>query len=119
MQKVYDIIIVGAGPAGMTAALYARRAEKSVLLIERENFGGQTVYSPKIENYPAMGQISGNELADKMVEQVIEMGADLGLETVTGILLSSLVSLTSRMRSSIVNLSSIHFLSCSRVKIRM
>jgi thioredoxin reductase (NADPH) len=82
---MYDIIIIGSGPAGLTAAIYALRAGKSVMVLEKSVFGGQITYSPKIENYPAMGQISGNELADKMVEQVIEMGADLGLETVTGI----------------------------------
>ena len=84
-QTMYDIIIIGSGPAGLTAAIYALRAGKSVLILEKSAFGGQITYSPKIENYPAMGQISGNELADKMVGQVIEMGADLGLETVTGI----------------------------------
>jgi thioredoxin reductase (NADPH) len=49
---MYDIIIIGAGPAGLTAALYARRAEKSVLLIEKETFGGQITHSPRVENYP-------------------------------------------------------------------
>ena len=49
-----DIIIIGAGPAGMTAALYALRADKSVLLLEKENFGGQITYSPKLENYPSV-----------------------------------------------------------------
>lgn len=82
---MYDIIVIGSGPAGLTAAIYALRAGKSVLVLERSAFGGQITYSPKIENYPAMGQISGNELADKMVGQVIDMGADLNLETVTGI----------------------------------
>ena len=82
---MYDIIGVGAGPAGLTAALYARRAEKSVLIIERSTFGGQMTYSPKIENYPGTGSMSGNELADKMVEQVLEQGAEIELDTVTAI----------------------------------
>ena len=82
---MYDIIVVGAGPAGLTAALYARRAEKSVLLIERSTFGGQVTYSPKIENYPGYVSLSGNELADKMVEQVLEQGADVEMDTVTEI----------------------------------
>ena len=82
---MYDIIVVGAGPAGLTAALYARRAEKSVLVIERSTFGGQMTYSPKIENYPGYVSLSGNELADKMVEQVLEQGADVELDTVTEI----------------------------------
>lgn len=74
---MYDIIVIGAGPAGLTAAIYARRAEKSVLVIEKSNFGGQMTHSPKIENYPAFGQISGLELSDKMVEQALELGADI------------------------------------------
>lgn len=82
---MYDIIIIGSGPAGLTAAIYALRAGKSVLILEKSAFGGQITYSPKIENYPAMGQISGNELAEKMVEQALTMGADVNLETVTGI----------------------------------
>ena len=82
---MYDIVIIGSGPAGLTAAIYALRAGKSVLVLEKAAFGGQVTYSPKIENYPAMGQISGNELADKMVDQALSMGADVSLETVTGI----------------------------------
>lgn len=82
---MYDIIVVGAGPAGLTAALYARRAEKSVLIIERSTFGGQVTYSPKIENYPGYVSLSGNELADKMVEQVLEQGAEVELDTVKAI----------------------------------
>ena len=50
---MYDIIVVGAGCAGLTAALYARRADKSVLVLERGTFGGQITFSPKVENYPA------------------------------------------------------------------
>lgn len=82
---MYDIIIVGAGPAGMTAALYALRADKKVLLIEKETFGGQITFSPKVENYPGFMQVSGNELADHMLEQVTEHGADIELCEVTGI----------------------------------
>jgi len=82
---MYDIIVVGAGPAGLTAALYARRADKSVLILERGTFGGQMTYSPKIENYPAYDQISGNELAEKMVSQVLSMGAELEMAEVLGV----------------------------------
>ncbi len=82
---MYDIIVIGAGPAGLTAALYARRAEKSVLILEKGNFGGQITFSPKVENYPAFETVSGNELADKMIEQVLAQGADVDVETVTGI----------------------------------
>ena len=83
---MYDIIVVGAGPAGMTAALYALRADKKVLLIEKENFGGQITYSPKVENYPGFLQISGNELAEQLLGQVTEHGADIELCEVTGII---------------------------------
>ncbi|MBQ8850286.1 MAG: FAD-dependent oxidoreductase [Clostridia bacterium] len=82
---MHDIIIVGAGPAGLTAALYAKRADKSVLLIEKENFGGQITHSPKVENYPTLMQISGNELAQMMLDQVMEHGADIELAEVQGI----------------------------------
>ena len=82
---MYDIIIIGAGPAGLTAALYALRAEKSVLVIEKGVFGGQITFSPKIENYPGFAALSGNELADKMMEQVISHGAEFEMETVTGV----------------------------------
>ena len=82
---MYDIIIVGAGPAGMTAALYARRADKTVLLIEKENFGGQITYSPHVENYPTLLSASGSELAQMMLDQVMEHGTDIELAEVTEI----------------------------------
>ncbi|ACV22848.1 Thioredoxin reductase [Slackia heliotrinireducens] len=82
---MHDIIVVGAGPAGMTAALYALRNGKSVLIIEKEGFGGQMTLSPKIENYPGTVQISGMELADQMMNQIIEQGVDFEIEEVTGI----------------------------------
>ena len=74
---VYDIIIIGGGPAGLTAALYAKRANKSVLVIEKSAYGGQITYSPKVENIPGFTAVSGNEFAEKLVEQVVEQGADL------------------------------------------
>ncbi|MBQ8409253.1 MAG: FAD-dependent oxidoreductase [Clostridia bacterium] len=74
---MYDIIVIGAGPAGLTAALYACRASKSVLLLEKGAFGGQITYSPKVENIPGFISLSGNEFADKLVEQVLEQGADI------------------------------------------
>ena len=82
---MYDIIIIGAGPAGLTAAIYGRRAEKSVLVIEKGVFGGQVTFSPKIENYPGFGELTGTELADKMVEHAISLGAEFEMETVTAI----------------------------------
>ncbi len=76
---IYDIIIIGGGPAGLTAALYARRANKSVLVIEKAAFGGQITFSPKVENIPGFLSLSGNEFADKLVEQVLEQGAEVEL----------------------------------------
>lgn len=83
---MYDIIVVGAGPAGLTSALYALRASKSVLIIEKSTFGGQVTFSPKIENYPGFAEMSGNEFADKLLDQVLSMGADVEMEEVTGII---------------------------------
>lgn len=82
---MHDIIIIGAGPAGLTAALYARRAEKTVLLLEKAGFGGQITYSPKIENYPGFPSISGNDLAEKLVEQVLDQNVDFEMTLATGI----------------------------------
>ena len=82
---MYDIIIIGGGPAGLTAALYAKRANKSVLVIEKATFGGQITFSPKVENIPGFLSLSGNEFAEKMIEQVLEQGADVEMAEVTGI----------------------------------
>ena len=82
---MYDIIVVGAGPAGMTAALYARRAEKSVLVIEKNTFGGQITHSPRVENYPGTLVMSGNEFADSLLGQITEHGAEIELDEVTEI----------------------------------
>ena len=79
---MFDIIVVGGGPAGLTAALYARRQNKSVLVLEKNSFGGQTVFSPKIENYPGFIEMSGMEFSDKLVDQVLNQGADLRMENV-------------------------------------
>ena len=82
---MHDIIIIGAGPAGLTAALYALRAGKTALILEKSNFGGQMTYSPKIENFPGTTQISGNELAEQLIDQVLSHGADIEPEEVIGI----------------------------------
>ncbi len=74
---MYDLIIIGGGPAGLTAALYALRANKSVLIIEKETFGGQITFSPKVENIPGFTEVSGNEFAEKLVEQVLFQGAEV------------------------------------------
>ena len=82
---MYDVVIVGGGPAGLTAAVYALRAGKSVLVVEKAGFGGQIAFSPKVENIPGTIQISGAEFAEKLVEQAMALGADVELETVTGV----------------------------------
>ena len=82
---MYDIVIIGAGPAGLTAAVYARRAEKSVLVVEKETFGGQITHSPKVENYPGTLRMSGNEFAEKLVEQALALGAEIELDEITSI----------------------------------
>lgn len=82
---MYDIVIVGSGPAGLTAALYARRAEKSVLVIEKNSFGGQITHSPRVENYPGFKVASGSELGDRFLEQAMEQGAEIELDTVKAI----------------------------------
>ena len=79
---MYDIIVVGGGPAGMTAALYARRSNKSVLVLEKNGYGGQITYSPKVENYPGTKQMSGVEFADRLLDQILDQGADTEVETV-------------------------------------
>lgn len=82
---MYDIIVIGCGPAGMTAAIYALRAGKKVLIIEKENIGGQISSSPLVENYPGYIGISGAELTGNMYDQVINLGGDIELEEVTSI----------------------------------
>ncbi len=82
---MYDIAVIGAGPAGLTAALYALRADKTVVVLEKGAFGGQITFSPKLENYPGTGTLSGNEFAEKLVEQVLEQGADIEPENVLSV----------------------------------
>ncbi len=82
---IFDIVIIGGGPAGMTAALYALRANKSVCVIEKSSFGGQITHSPRVENYPGTMVMSGNDFANSLSEQILALGAEVELETVTGI----------------------------------
>lgn len=82
---MYDIIIVGGGPAGLTAAIYGLRAGKRVLVIEKNGFGGQIAFSPKVENIPGTICISGSEFADKLTEQAMNLGADVELENVVAV----------------------------------
>ena len=82
---MYDMIIVGGGPAGLTAAIYGLRAGKTVLVIEKGGFGGQIAFSPKVENIPGFQQIGGAEFADKLTEQAMALGAEVELEKVTSV----------------------------------
>ena len=82
---MYDIIIIGGGPAGLTAAVYARRADKSVLVIDKATFGGQITFSPRVENIPGFVSLSGNEYAEQLVDQVMTAGADIEICEVTAI----------------------------------
>ena len=82
---MHDIIIIGAGPAGMTAAIYARRAAKSVLVLEAVNYGGQILNTPDIENYPAEAHVSGYDFSTKLYEQAKGLGAEFIFEKAVGI----------------------------------
>ena len=79
---MHDIIVVGGGPAGLTAAIYCLRAGKNVLVIEKNGFGGQIAYSPKVENIPGFQVIGGAEFADKLTEQAAALGAEMEMEKV-------------------------------------
>lgn len=77
---MYDIIIIGAGTAGMSAAIYGLRAGRSVLLLEEKSYGGQIVNTPEIENYPGIAKVSGFEFATNLFNQVKELGAEVVFE---------------------------------------
>ena len=79
---MYDIIIVGAGPAGLTAALYALRANKKILVLEAKSYGGQIIKASKIENYPGIEKISGFDFATSLYNQVKSFGGEIKYETV-------------------------------------
>ena len=81
-----DIVIIGAGPAGLTAAIYAKRAEKSVLVLEAMNYGGQIINTPDIENYPVNAHISGFEFASRLYEQAKALGAEVVFEKAVDII---------------------------------
>ncbi len=80
-----DIIIIGAGPAGLTSAIYAQRAGMSVLLLEARAYGGQIINTPEIDNYPAMPHVSGFEFATKLYEQARSFGAEVKFEAAVSI----------------------------------
>ena len=80
---MYDMIIIGAGTAGLSAAIYGVRAGKSVLVLEGENYGGQIINSPEVENYPGIAKISGFEFATGLYEQAQNLGAVIAFEAVS------------------------------------
>lgn len=77
---MYDIIIIGAGPAGLAAAVYGQRAEKRTLLIDEKGYGGQIINTPEVENYPAIQKISGFDFANSLYQQAANLGAELTFE---------------------------------------
>lgn len=82
---MYDVIVIGAGAAGMTSALYALRNNKSVLVLESESLGGQIAMSPRLENYPSIKEISGEGFADNLFDQITSLGAEVEIEKVVGV----------------------------------
>ena len=85
MPNIHDVIIIGGGPAGMTAAIYALRGGKSTLIIEKNNFGGQIANSPRVENIPGIKEISGLDFSSQLFDQISDLGVDFELEDVEGI----------------------------------
>lgn len=83
---MYDIIIIGGGPAGLTSGIYARRANKSVLVIEKNTFGGQITASPKVENIPGFSEVTGNEFAEHLVDQAVNQGVEFEFSEATEII---------------------------------
>lgn len=76
---MYDVIVIGGGPAGLTSALYAARAGKSVLILEKNAFGGQIATAPRVENFPSVKEIAGARLADNMFDQAISHGVEFDM----------------------------------------
>ena len=86
-NKRYDVVVVGAGNGGLSAACYLATEGKKVLVLEKHGFGGQITYSPKVENIPGFTALSGNEFAEKLVDQVLSQGAEV--ESAEGLARSS------------------------------
>ena len=82
---MYDIIIVGAGPSGLTAAIYGRRANKKVLVLEKNAYGGQIINTRDIENYPGVDHINGFDFATKLYNQAKDLGAEIKYQKVVSI----------------------------------
>ena len=82
---MYDIIIIGAGPSGLTAAIYGMRANKKVLVLEKNSYGGQIVNTQDIENYPVAEHINGFEFATKLYNQAKNLGAEIKFQKVVAV----------------------------------
>ena len=82
---MYDAIVIGAGPAGLTAGIYLARGGAKTLIIEKESIGGQIASSPLVENYPGFKSVSGSELVDTLYEQVVDLGVDIEIGDVKSI----------------------------------
>lgn len=85
MNYIYDIIVIGGGAAGMTAALNSLRGGKKTLIIEKETFGGQISKSPRVENIPSIKEISGSDFSDKLFDQIMDLGCEFELDNITSI----------------------------------
>ena len=82
---MYDIIVIGAGPAGLSAAIYARRSGKTVLVLEESTYGGQIVNTPDVENYPGIAHVSGFDFATNLYNQAKDFGAEFKFEKAIGV----------------------------------
>lgn len=99
---MYDAIIIGCGPAGISAAIYLKRANKNVLVLEKETIGGQMSTSPLIENYPGIESISGTELAFKMYNQMTKLGIKVVLEEVKEVLENEVITEKNRYKTKVI-----------------
>ena len=86
MKNLYDVVIIGGGPAGLTAALYLARAKYRVVVVEKENFGGQITITHEVVNYPGVAKTSGKALTETMRQQAESFGAEFMLAEVEGLI---------------------------------